>query len=74
MKHKSGTGEIPFRVIGRKYTEGTNSQPHAYNALSVPYIEGEAWQDPTSYLKGWSLAWHSNALNTNGRLARALQQ
>ena len=23
------TGGIPFHVIGRKYTEGTNSRPHA---------------------------------------------
>ena len=26
---------IPFHVIGRKYTEGTDSWPHAYNTLSV---------------------------------------
>ena len=24
-------GEIPFHVIGRKYTEGTNSRPHTYS-------------------------------------------
>ena len=41
-----GGGGIPFHVIGRKYTEGTNSRPHAYNTLSVLYIEGEAWQEP----------------------------
>ena len=41
-----GGGGIPFRVIGRKYTEGTNSRPHVYNTLSALYIEGEAWQEP----------------------------
>ena len=25
-----GGGGISFHVIGRKYTEGTNSRPHAY--------------------------------------------
>ena len=28
-----GGGGIAFRVIGRKYTEGTNSRSHAYNTL-----------------------------------------
>ena len=33
-------GGIPFHVIGRKYTEGTNSQPHVYNnTLVYLYIE-----------------------------------
>ena len=39
-------GEIPFHVIGRKYTEGTNSQSHVYNTPNYVYIEGEAWQEP----------------------------
>ena len=39
-------GEIPFQVIERKYTEGTDSRPHAYNTLVYMYIEGEAWQEP----------------------------
>ena len=41
--HRWGGG-IPFRVIGRKYTEGTNSRPHAYNTLSV-YVH-----------RGWGMA------------------
>ena len=36
--HTGGGGGIPFQVIGRKYTEGTNFRPHAYNTLSVLYI------------------------------------
>ena len=32
-----GGGERPFHVIGRK---GTNSQPHAYNTLSVHVDRG----------------------------------
>ena len=47
MELRQRGGEIPFRVIRRKYTEGTNSRSHAYNTLSVLYIEGEAWQEPT---------------------------
>ena len=39
-------GEIPFHVFGRKYTESTDSRPHAYNTLVYMYIEGEAWQGP----------------------------
>ena len=50
-----GGGGIPFRVIGRKYTEGTNSQPHAYNTLSVLYIEGEAWQEPLQEKQGYTV-------------------
>ena len=41
-----GGKKIPFHLIGKKYTEGTNSWPHAYNNLVYMYIEGEAWQEP----------------------------
>ena len=50
-----GGGEIPFRVIGRKYTEGTYSRSHAYNTLSVLYIEGEAWQEPLQEKQGYTV-------------------
>ena len=48
-------GGIPFRVIERKYTEGTNSRSHAYNTLSVLYIEGEAWQEPLQEKQGYTV-------------------
>ena len=54
-KGGGGRGEIPFHVIGRKYTEGTNSRPHAYNTLSVLYIEGEAWQEPLQEKQGYTV-------------------
>ena len=47
--------EIPFRLIGRKYTEGANSRPHAYNTLSVLHIEGEAWQEPLQEKQGYTV-------------------
>ena len=33
-------GEIPFHVIGRKYTEGTNSRTHAYSTPNVRVHRG----------------------------------
>ena len=38
-----------------KYREGTNSRPHAYNTLSVLYIEGEAWQEPLQEKQGYKV-------------------
>ena len=48
-------GGIPFHVIGRQHTEGTNSWPHAYNTVSVLYIEGEAWQEPLQEKQGYTV-------------------
>ena len=33
-------GEIPFHIIGRKYTEGPNSRTHAYNTPNVRVHRG----------------------------------
>ena len=37
---KGGGGEMPFHVIGRKYTEGTNSRSHAYSTPNVRVHRG----------------------------------
>ena len=48
-------GEIPFHVIGRKYTEGT-TLGHMRTTLQVyMYIEGEAWQEPLQEKQGYTV-------------------
>ena len=51
-------GEIPFHVIGRKYTEGTNSRPHVYNTLSV-HVHRQILEDLVFWVWLFTAAWKS---------------